>query len=121
MKLFKKSDLIFTAAVAVAGLLVWALMLTAPQGKQLIITLGGKQIVSLPLEQDGEFVVHGQYDNVIQISGGRAFVLYTTCPNKACQKSGSVSKNGQSIVCAPNQMAATVSGGSEGGVDAVSE
>ena len=83
--------------------------------------LNGKEIASLPLDRDADFTVQGEYTNVIRIRDGEAFVLQTDCPNRTCLKEGGISKNGQSIVCAPNKMIAAVEGGGEGDVDAITQ
>lgn len=121
MKLCKLSDIVFTLAIVAGCLLVWAILQTAPAGERLVVTLDGKKIASLPLNEDAEFTVRGEYSNVIRIKDGKAFVLDSDCPNKTCRKEGSIWKNGQSIICAPNKMTATVEGGRKGDVDAVTQ
>lgn len=121
MKLVKRSDVAFTLVIVAASLLVWALLQTAPAGERLVVMLNGSEIASLPLDQDTEFIVRGEYTNVLEIRGGKAFILDTDCPNKTCQKEGSIQKNGQTIVCAPNKMIAVIAGGEEGDVDAITQ
>jgi hypothetical protein len=121
MKLFKWSDIVFTVAVAAVSLVVWAVLDTAPVGERLVVTLDGKVIATLPLDRDADFTVQGEYTNVIRIKDGKAFMLDTDCPNKICQKEGSIEKTGQSIICAPNKMTASIEGGGEGDVDAVTQ
>lgn len=121
MKLFKWSDIVFTLTVVAVSLLVWGMMQSSPAGERVVVTLDGKEIASLPLDRDTEFIVRGEYTNVIQIKDGVAFILDTDCPNKICLKEGSIHKNGQSIICAPNKMAATIEGGREGDVDAITQ
>lgn len=121
MKLVKRSDVVFTLVIVAASLLVWALLQTAPAGERLVVTLDGNEIASLPLDQDTEFTVRGEYTNVLVIRGGEAFVLDTDCPNNTCRKEGSIYKKGQTIVCAPNKMIAVITGSGEGDVDAITQ
>lgn len=121
MKLFKPGDIIFTLVIVAVSVLVWAIFQNAPAGEMVVVTLDGKEIASLPLAQDAEFTVRGEYTNILEIRDGKAFILDTDCPNKTCQKEGSIQKNGQSIVCAPNKMSAVIQGGGEGEVDAITQ
>ncbi len=121
MKLFKKSDIIFTAAIVAVALAVWGLFAAAPAGERAVIMLDGKQIASLPLDEDTIYTVRGEYTNVLEVKDGQIFVRGTDCPNQICKKEGAISKDGQTIVCAPNKMTVTITGGEEGGVDAITQ
>jgi len=121
MKLIKRSDIIFTAAVVAAALLIWGWTATAPRGERALVMLEGREIASLPLDTDTVYTVRGEYTNVLEVKDGEVFVADTDCPNKTCQKEGAISRAGQTIVCAPNKMTVTVTGGEEGGVDAITQ
>ncbi len=121
MKLFKWSDIVFTAVIVAAALIIWGLLAVAPAGKYAVVMLDGAEIASLPLDKDTVYTVRGEYTNVLQIEDGEIFVVETDCPNKICQKEGAISRSGQSIVCAPNRMTVTITGGEGGGVDAITQ
>ena len=121
MKLFKRSDIVFTAVIVAAALVIWGLLSAAPLGERAIVMLDGEQIASLPLDEDTVYIVRGKYTNVLEVRDGEIFVVETDCPNKICQKEGAISKAGQSIVCAPNRMTVTIAGGEGGGVDAITQ
>ena len=121
MKWFKWSDVLFTAILIAAALLLWVVFQTSSAGGQAVIKLDGKQIAVLPLQSDSIYIVQGEYTNVIEIKDGLVFVRETDCPNKICQKQGSIQKNGQSIVCVPNKMTVVIIGGEEATVDAITE
>jgi hypothetical protein len=121
MKLFKRSDIIFTVAIAAAALIIWGLFAAAPLGERAVIMLDGKQIASLWLDEDTIYTVRGEYTNVLEVKDGVIFVWESDCPNQICVKEGAISKSGQAIVCAPNKMTVTITGGEEGGVDAITQ
>ena len=111
----KISDVIFTVVIVAVVLLLWYFAFPKAAGKTIEIRQNGELIKTMPLIEDDEFVVEGQYINVFEIKDGRLSVSYTDCPNRQCQKMGSVGSSGGSIICAPNRVSATVEGG---GIDA---
>ncbi len=116
--LIKSSDIVFTVAIAAAGILLWFFALPSAQGDTAMFRLDGEVVAELPLGKDAEYEIKGNYTNVFEIKDGAVRVTYTDCPNKQCRKTGEVSQTGASIVCAPNHASVTITG--EGGeVDAV--
>lgn len=109
-KLITKSDIIFTVVIAAAVLLVWFFTLPRGTGSTLVIRKNGEIIASLPLSEDADYVVEAKYRNVFEVTGGTVRVKETTCPNHQCEKTGAISHAGQSIVCAPNGVSATITG-----------
>jgi hypothetical protein len=61
----------------------------------------------------------GKYIDIVVDENG-AYVKDVVCPDKVCQKTGLVSKVGQSIVCLPNKVVIYVDGETESEVDDVS-
>ena len=117
-KLITKSDIIFTAAIAAAVLLIWFFTLPRTAGEYVVIRRGGEVVASLPLSEDASLAVDGDYHNVFEISNGSVRMAETDCPNRQCERTGSISRAGQSIVCAPNGVTATITGG-EADVDGI--
>ena len=117
-KLITKSDIIFTAAIAAAVLLIWFFTLPRTVGEYVVIRRGGEVVASLPLSEDATLAVDGDYHNVFEIKNGSVRMAETDCPNRQCERTGSISRAGQSIVCAPNGVTATITGG-EADVDGI--
>ena len=117
-KLITKSDIIFTAAIAAAVLLIWFFTLPRTAGEYVVIRRGGEVVASLPLSEDAALAVDGVYRNVFEIRNGSVRMAETDCPNRQCERMGSISRAGQSIVCAPNGVTATITGG-EADVDGI--
>lgn len=117
-KLITKSDILFTVAIAAAVLLVWFFTLPRAEGKTVVIRRDGETIAALPLTEDTSYGVSGLYHNVFEIKGGSVRIVDTDCPNHQCEKTGSISRAGEAIVCAPNGVTATITGG-EADVDGI--
>ena len=117
-KLIQKSDIIFTVVIVAAVLLIWFFMLPTGKGHDVEIRRNGELIATLPLTEDTTYEVSGEYKNVFEIKNGEVRIIETDCPNHQCEKAGSISHTGQSIMCAPNGVSATITGG-EADIDAV--
>ena len=109
----------FAAVICAACLAVFFLTAKNEEKNVAVITLEGKIIQELPLDSDASFTVKGEYTNIITVENGSVFVSYTSCKNHICEKTGSISLTGQSIVCAPNKVVITIKG--EGDIDAVTQ
>ncbi|MEG2882905.1 MAG: NusG domain II-containing protein [Christensenella sp.] len=116
-KLISKTDIIFTVAIAAAVLLIWFFTLPRAAGQAVVFRQNGEIVAQAPLFTDADYTFDGQYHNVFTIKNGTVKISETNCPNHQCQKTGVISRAGQSIVCAPNGVSATITGTE--GVDGV--
>ena len=66
------------------------------------ISRGGEVLATLPLDTDAEYIVNGDYENVVTIANGSAFFSSSNCPNEDCVHAGRLTKAGQLAVCLPN-------------------
>lgn len=117
----KKSDIIVIAVVLCAAALVFlCLNLFSAGGRTAVVEQNGTVIAELPLDEDTVFEVKsgGKTTNVVEVKGGKVSVTEADCPDKICRKHRAISKSGESIVCLPNKVIVTVSGG-DGEVDGV--
>ena len=117
---FKLRDAIVIAAALLLAAAVFLLTLPKDADGRLFaeITQNGKLLASLPLDTDAEYVVNGDYENVVTIVDGGAFFKYSTCPNKECVHTGKLTKAGQLAVCLPNGVTVRIVGESSD-VDAI--
>ncbi|MCR5590204.1 MAG: NusG domain II-containing protein [Lachnospiraceae bacterium] len=58
--------------------------------------------------------------NDIRIENGTAFMKYATCPEKLCMN-GRISRNGESICCAPSGVLMLIRGEDDTGYDAITK
>ncbi|KUO77295.1 MAG: hypothetical protein APF77_19330 [Clostridia bacterium BRH_c25] len=126
MKL-KKGDLIIVF-ILVAAVISWFGIYRLGESKderQIVIETDGDVYKIIPLEEGMEQQeIHIELENdkyidiVVDESG--AYVKDVICPDKVCQKTGLVSRVGQSIVCLPNKVVVYIDGKAESEVDGVS-
>jgi hypothetical protein len=67
---------------------------------------GSDEIRSAPLDVDRIIKIRDGF--TVKIEKSRVSVLSSDCPKKICEHSGSISRAGDSIVCAPNKIAVTI-------------
>ena len=117
---FKKRDFIIIAAALLLAAAVFLFFLPKGETGRLYaeISKNGEVIASLPLDTDAEYVVNGDYENVVTIADGSAFFSSSNCPNEDCVHTGKLTKAGQLAVCLPNGVTLRIVGG-EGDVDAI--
>ena len=97
-----KSLLAFCCALGILFLI------NQPKPEFVSVRLDGMEITRLPLHRDCRYSVGG---NTIEISGGSVRMTDADCPDRICVKTGSISRSGQSIVCAPHKIVVTIVGG----------
>lgn len=116
-KLFR--DIIFALSLLlVCGTAVLVMRLVSSDGTKAVIYVNGTEYGSYPLENDAEIEVKTKYgENTVVIKDGEVFVKDASCPDKICEKTHSVSRGGESIVCLPNRMSVRIVSEKESVVD----
>ena len=113
---FCKADILAIAMVAALAILVSIIFWTSvgsEEGSMVMIYQEGKLIQELSLEQDTEFVIEGDYENVVTVKDGKAAITKSDCPGTDCVHSGWIHEAGRSIVCLPNRVELRIEGASE--------
>ena len=117
MKLaFCKGDIIAIALVAVIATLVAVFFWTSfgsEEAGMVTVYQDGKLIREISLSETTEFVVEGDYTNVISVEDGKAAIIESDCPGTDCVHSGWIHEPGRSIVCLPNRVEIRMEGASE--------
>ncbi len=105
-------------AIALAGALANHVIRQKP-AHLLEISIDGKAVQTLSLDQDTDLVIEGFADgrNHLIIKEGSAYISEASCPDKVCIRQGKISQNGEMIVCLPNRMTAQVIAGDGDRVD----
>jgi hypothetical protein len=124
-KRFGKNDLIFLlvllvlSGVAFLFFYVW----NGKKGSSVEITVDGSLYAVYNLKTDAVIPIsdeNGTVTNTLTISGGRAKMTEADCPDKLCMHQNAISITGENIVCLPNKVVCTVTGGTdEDGFDAI--
>ena len=115
-----KSDIIVISALLVFALLFLLFFeLTKKEGAFVEVTRGGEVIGKYSLSDDGVYSLNGG-TNELTIEGGVAYMSYSDCPDHTCENTGRIRHVGQTIICLPNDLTATVVGVADDYVDFVS-
>lgn len=78
---------------------------------QVRVQLEDEVVGLFDLDTDTVFTVSGDLGPVeLEISGGSLRFKRSSCPQKICEKSGSIRKRGEVLVCAPNRLMARIEG-----------
>ena len=103
----RKADLMLIAVVfAVGAVLVAVMLLLSSDGGTAQVRVAGVVTASYPLDRDATYTIDGVNGgtNLLIIENGSARIEEASCPDGICVHTGRVSRNGQSIVCLPNQV-----------------
>lgn len=119
----KKNDMILAAVVLAlaGGLLLLQHGRAADRSGSVAVYRGKARLAAYPLAEDKEVVLDGMDGgtNTLIICDGQAYIKAADCPDGLCMKQGSISRNGQSIICLPHQLVITIEDGADSGIDAV--
>ena len=101
------------AAIAILVSVIFWTSVGAEEGSMLSVYQEGALTKELSLDSDVEFVIEGDYKNVITIKDGKAAITESDCPGTDCVHSGWIHEAGRSIVCLPNRVELRIEGTSE--------
>ena len=108
MEAFKlrKADLLLLAAALVFGAVLAAVLLLRSPGGTVQVRVAGAITAGYPLDRDASYTITGVNGgtNLLVIEDGAARIEEASCPDGVCVHTGRIRRNGQSIVCLPNQV-----------------
>ena len=84
------------------------------------VKVDGNIVYMHPLDKNASVTVEGYQggSNTVVIENGTVYMKDADCPDKLCEKTGKISKNGETIVCLPHRVVVEIQGG-EGNVDSL--
>lgn len=88
-------------------------------GAVAVVTVNDREIGRYSLSEDQTVELNGG-SNTLVIADGYADVTDADCPDKLCVSQKKISKDGESIICLPNKLVVSISGGEESEFDTVS-
>ena len=109
----KKQNVIFIIILLIASFTMLFFIIMGKQtqkGDKVLIYVNGTMVQEGSLEVEAEIVIHGNPgDNVLVIRDRKAYMKEASCENHVCIQQGEVSRNGETIICMPNQIIVEVS------------
>lgn len=115
-RLFTFADLLLLLAVGGSsfgfyGFRFWQGRFGDTQQARLVIRAGERVVAQLELSRDTTLSVKGALGELtVMVNQGRASFINADCPLKICEKAGEITRKGEIIVCAPNQVLAKIVG-----------
>ena len=104
----RAGDFIIGILILLLAVGIWAYPhFIAEEGKVCRISVDGKFYGEMSLSDDGEMKLPGC---VVKVKDGKVFVEESTCPDKVCERTGKISKSGESIICVPNRISIEITG-----------
>lgn len=84
-------------------------ILSCGDGDTVRVTVGGELYGEYPLSQDTTVEIrNGENLNLLIIEGGKARVETASCPDGICVSHKPISRDGESIICLPNEVVVSV-------------
>ena len=119
--MMKKNDLILAAAVILAACAIFAFQyFNRSGGEQYVeITVDGDLYGTFSLNEDR--TVRINETNRLVISGGSAVMEWADCPDQICVSHRQISRDGESIICLPNQVVVTIQSSNSSEIDGVAQ
>lgn len=104
--------MILAAAWAAAAVFLFVLLIIAKgrsSGDQVVIKIDGNEYARYSLNTDQVIEIDNEHGkNTIVIENGAVKMEYADCPDGYCISKGTVSMNGDTIVCLPHRLVVEV-------------
>ncbi len=117
-----KRDVILIAALLLICIAAFLIInfVVKKDGITAVVKVDGNIVYMLPLDKNASVTVEGYQggSNTVVIENGTVYMKDADCPDKLCEKTGKISKNGETIVCLPHRVVVEIQGG-EGNVDSL--
>lgn len=109
-----RGDWLLLGGLVLAGCLLGLfLLLTGREGAQVQIRVAGTVVETFSLSRDRTYTIQGAGGgtNLLVIQDGEAWIEEASCPDGLCVHMGRIHRDGQSVVCLPNQVVVEVVAG----------
>ena len=111
---YTRGDVILTvfcvlvSLASIAWVRVWY-----DSGKHVVVNVDGHRVLELSLDTDVTTTVTGPLgDTTVRVSNGAVSITESPCPHGYCKHMGPIGHRGEVIVCVPNHIMITITGGS---------
>lgn len=96
-----------------AGILYLLLCQGAGQGAWAVVEQDGVELVRMPLNQEGSYLVQSEAGcNLVHTGEGAVWIEKADCPDQYCVRQGAISTADGRIVCLPHRLVVRVEGAS---------
>lgn len=123
--IIRKADVVLLILILLfcAAASVWAYR-AGDTGAMVRVEVDGEVYGTYPLDEDTVIDIRSDYGtNQLTIRDGKAYMSEASCPDQYCldqhRSEGGIDKSNQTIICLPNRVVVSVSGGSSEETDGV--
>lgn len=98
--------------VLIFGLIALSLavyFLPARAGQTVEISVSGSVVATLPLNKDTRYALPDGMGTVV-VEHGTVRLEDPSCPDRLCEKTGKIERQGQTVLCLPNRICLKISG-----------
>lgn len=115
----KKNDWILAAGIFLMAVLVLGAQLLKGTGEysEVEIQVEGKLYGTYRLDQNQKIDINDT--NKVVIKDGEVHMEWADCPDQICVGHREIKRDGESIICLPNQVVVSIHGGEEPEVDEI--
>ncbi len=115
----KRNDWFLAAGILAAAAILLCFQMFRKTGDQAVvsITVDGDLYGTYSLDEDR--IVEINDTNRLEIRGGYARMEWADCPDQVCVNHQGISRDGESIICLPNQVVVSIENGESSGVDGI--
>lgn len=107
-------DRLIVATLLLTVLASFFLLGALPRGERVLVECDGRLLFSAPLAENRAVDLEGPLGSTrLEIRDGRARILASPCPTKACIGMGAITRAGELLACVPNELLVRIEG--EGG------
>ena len=90
------------------------------EGDTVIVTVGGKLYGEYPIHENRTVEIRTENtENILIILDGKVYMEKASCPDGICEKHRPVFRDGESIICLPNQVVIRIASKNEDSPDIV--
>ena len=122
---FAKRDILLLVAILAVFLIIFGVYHFTHQetGGVAVVTVDGEEYGRYSLEEDQEIpiLIDGEETNRLVIADGAADMISADCPDQLCVNEKAASKNGETIVCLPNEVVVTIESDEEADFDTIAQ
>ena len=117
----KRNDWLLAAAIVVAAVLILCVQLFRGTSEDAFVsvTVDGELFGTYRLDQDQTVSVNDT--NRLVIRDRTARMEWASCPDQICVYHREISREGESIICLPNQVVVSVESPDKSGLDGISQ
>lgn len=117
----KKNDWILAGVIVViaAAILLFQFTRGDSGAGEVAVTVDGEIFGTYSLAEDQTVDIGGT--NRLIIRDGTAQLEWADCPDQVCVDHSAISREGESIICLPNQVVVSIEGGKQADLDGVAQ